>query len=175
MAISRPGDCGRLPSVDERAMIGKRLLVAGGALTALASCTHVAIILGGPHWYRFFGAGERMAQLAARGAWYPTVVTSAIAAVLAIWALYAFSGAGLIRRLPLLRTILTAIATVFLARGLFAIPAVWFFDGPYVNELRSRMTFMLVSSATCVCLGVCYAVGASRLQAAQGCDSASLS
>ena len=78
--------------------IGDRLLLFGGGLTGVASLLHVAIILGGPDWYRFFGAGERMARLAARGSTYPTVLTASIAVVLGLWTLYALSGAGLIRR-----------------------------------------------------------------------------
>lgn len=144
-------------------MNGARPLVAGGSLTAVAALLHVGIILGGPDWYRFFGAGERMAWLAARGSIYPTIVTSCIAALLGVWALYAFSGAGVIRRLPLLRLALTLIAAVYLARGILGVPIVLFVDDVYTNQLKAKMTFMVVSSAICVVLGLCYAVGAARL------------
>ena len=142
---------------------GKRLLIIGGSLTAVAALLHVAIIVGGPDWYRFFGAGERMARLAARGSVYPAVITTCIAATLGVWALYAFSGAGLIRRLPLLRLALTLIAAVYLARGILGIPVVLFVDDVYTNQLRAKMTFMVVSSAICIGLGLCYAIGAARL------------
>lgn len=138
-----------------------RWLLAGGLLTGAASLLHVGIILGGPAWYRFFGAGEEMARRASLGFIFPTVVTLGIAAVLAVWALYAFSGAGVIRRLPLLHVILPLIAMVFLARGIFGVPLVLFVDDPYLNELRAKMTFMVVSSAICVVLGLCYAAGAA--------------
>lgn len=143
--------------------IGKRLLLCGGLLTGVASLLHIAIIFGGPDWYRFFGAGEDMAQLAARGFTYPTVVTAGIAAILAVWALYALSGAGVIRRLPFLRLALVLIAAIYLARGVLGVPAVLFLDQPYANELRTRMTFMVVSSVVCICLGLCYAIGFSTL------------
>lgn len=139
-----------------------RLLVLGGILTGVASLLHLAIILGGPDWYRFFGAGERMAQLAAHGSTYPTVITAAIAVVLGIWALYALSGAGVIRRLPLLRLALVLIAAIYLIRGILGVPLVLFMDNPYANELRAKMTFMVLSSGICICLGLCYAVGAAR-------------
>lgn len=140
-----------------------RLLLAGGALTGAASLTHLAIILGGPDWYRFFGAGERMAQFAARGSIYPTVVTAGIAAILGVWALYALSGAGVIRQLPFLRLALSLIAAVYLARGILGVPVVLFVEHPYTNELRERMTFMVVSSAVCLFLGLCYAAGAAAV------------
>jgi hypothetical protein len=140
---------------------GERFLVFGGAVTGAASLLHVAIILGGPDWYRFFGAGEEMARLAARGSIYPTLVTLSIAAILAVWTLYALSGAGVIRRLPLLRLALTLIAAVYLARGILGVPAVLLADDPYANQLKAKMTFMVVSSAICVVLGLCYAAGAA--------------
>jgi hypothetical protein len=138
------------------------LLVIGGSLTAAAALLHVGIIIGGPEWYRFFGAGERMAWLAARGSVYPAVITAGIATVLGVWALYAFSGAGVIRRLPFLRLALTLIAAVYLARGILGVPVVMFVDDVYTNQLKAKMTFMVVSSAISIVLGLCYALGAAR-------------
>jgi len=37
-----------------------------GTLSFIASALHIAIIIGGPSWYRFFGAGESMASMAER-------------------------------------------------------------------------------------------------------------
>ncbi|HEX6041305.1 hypothetical protein [Longimicrobium sp.] len=137
-------------------------LLAGGIVTGGAALLHVGIILGGPAWYRFFGAGERMARHAARGSPVPPLITAGIATVLGVWALYALSGAGVIRRLPLTRTALVLIAAVYLGRGVLGIPIVLLADDPYANELKGRMTFMAVSSAVCLALGACYAIGAAR-------------
>lgn len=141
---------------------GRRWLLYGGLVTGAVSLLHLAIILGGPDWYRFFGAGEQMARLAARGSPYPTAVTAGIAAVLGVWMLYALSGAGVIRRLPLLRQALVLIAAVYLGRGTLGIPLVFLVDDPYMNELKARMTFMAVTSAVCIGLGLCYAAGAAQ-------------
>lgn len=46
---------------------GRPWLIAAGTLDALAALLHVACIFGGPAWYRFLGAGERMAGMAERG------------------------------------------------------------------------------------------------------------
>lgn len=140
---------------------GERWLRRGALLTGAASLLHLGIIFGGPDWYRFFGAGERMARLSARGSAYPTLVTAGIASVLGLWALYGLSGAGVIRRLPLLRLALVLIAGVYLARGALAIPLVLFVRDPYTDELKGRMTFMVVSSLICIFLGLCYAYGAA--------------
>jgi hypothetical protein len=140
----------------------QRWLLLGGVVTGMASLLHVAIIIGGPDWYRFFGAGEQMARMAARGSPVPTVITLGIAALLAVWMLYAFSGAGVIRRLPFLRWALVLIAAVYLGRGVLGIPLVLLGDDPYANQLKAKMTFMIVTSAICVVLGLCYAAGAAH-------------
>ena len=150
-----------MSSAARSAMHGDQALMVGGALTGVAALLHVGIIIGGPDWYRFFGAGERMARLAESGSLYPAVVTAAIAVVLGVWSLYGFSGAGFVRRLPFLRLALGVIAAIYLIRGILGIPLVLLMDDPYSHQLRSRMTFMLVSSAICIGLGLCYAIGAS--------------
>lgn len=138
------------------------MLLAAGLMTAAASVLHVAIIIGGPAWYRFFGAGERMAQQAARGFIFPTVVTAAIAAALAVCALYAFSAAGFFRRLPLQRIALALMAAVFLLRGILGVPIIFLIESAYTRELRGRMTFMIVTSLVCLVVGLCYAIGDAR-------------
>ncbi len=63
-----------------------------------------------------------MARAAARGDWTPALITLAITAVLLMWAAYAFSGAGTLPRLPLLRTGLVTITAIYLLRGLILVP-----------------------------------------------------
>jgi putative oxidoreductase len=133
--------------------------------TAAAALLHLAIIVGGPRWYRFFGAGEQMARLASRGSPYPAVLTLGIAGILGVSALYGLSGAGVVPRLPLLRPILWCIAGVFLVRGVAGVPVVLLASGPYAQELRARMPFMVCTSVVCLALGLTYAIGAARLGA----------
>jgi hypothetical protein len=131
---------------------GNKWLVAGGTLSALAAILHIGVIAGGPAWYRFFGAGEAMAQAAERGSPTPALITLAIAAILMVWALYAFSGAGMIRRLPLLRTALVLISGVYLLRALALLPVIL---------LRPELvdTFAVVSSIVVLGYGLAYAIG----------------
>jgi hypothetical protein len=128
------------------------LLVLAGAGSLAASLLHLACIAGGPDWYRFFGAGERMARMAARGHWYPTVLTLSIATILCVWALYAWSGAGLIPRLPSLRLWLCVITGVYLLRALFFVPLQSFFPG-------NSAAFWYWSSGICFGLGLLHALG----------------
>lgn len=133
-------------------MNGRFLLIVGGWLSVAASLLHIAVIVGGPDWYRFFGAGEQMAQMAERGDAYPAIVTTLIALILAIWAAYAFSGAGLIRRLPLLRTGLVTISAIYLLRGLILVPILFLSDMP-------ATPFTVWSSLIVLTYGVAYAAG----------------
>ncbi|MEO0870784.1 MAG: hypothetical protein AAFY19_02320 [Pseudomonadota bacterium] len=109
---------------------GSNWLRAGAVLSLLAALLHVGVIIGGPDWYRFFGAPEAYARAASRGSIIPALVTSVIATGLTIWAAYAASGAGLLLRLPLLRTGLIVITAIYLARGLLIIPTVIYVPYP---------------------------------------------
>lgn len=124
----------------------------GGLLSVLAALLHIACIFGGPDWYRFFGAGEGMARAAARGDLRPTLITLAIGAILLIWAAYAFSGAGSLPRLPLLRTGLIAIAAVYLLRGLLFVPL-------HMWRPQHSDSFAIWSSLIVLVYGAVYAVG----------------
>lgn len=144
------------------------LLKVAGWLVFVAALLHLGIIVGGADWYRFFGAGEPMAVMSEQGLWYPAIVTACIAALLFVWSLYAFSGAGLIRRLPLLKTALLVIGAIFLLRGLLAVPLLFFADSPYMAELKEKMVFMLVTSFLCLLLAVGYFRGVWLLYRQRG-------
>ena len=135
---------------------GSRWLMVGGWLSLLASLLHVACMIGGPDWFRFFGAGEAIAQAVARGEWQPYLMTSGIVVILALWAAYAFSGAGKIVRLPLLRTALVIIAFIYLARGLIVVPLA------LVKPQLLADPFALWSSLIVLAYGIAFAVGTWR-------------
>ncbi len=128
-------------------------LLVGGAASGLAALAHLACIVGGPGWYRAMGAPEGYARAAERGMWTPALVTFAIAALLALWAAYGLSGAGLIGRLPLLRLGLIAIAAVYLVRGLMV------FYPSLLGRPDLSPAFMLWSSMIVLAMGLVYAVG----------------
>lgn len=127
-------------------------LIAGGALSAIAALAHLGCIVFGASWYRFFGAGERMVQMVEAGSSRPTRVTLLIAAVLLVWSAYALSGAGVIPRLPFLRTILCAITAVYLLRGLLFFLLIPYFPG-------NSMAFWFWSAAICLGIGLLHLFG----------------
>lgn len=141
-----------------------RFLIIGGVLSIVTSILHVAIIIGGPAWYRFFGAGEGMAQLAENGSTAPTIITTMIALILALWGLYGFSGAGLMIKLPFLKPILAIISMIYILRGIVGIPMVIFIDHPYLNELEEKIVFMIFSSVISLILGYLYLRGTIQIK-----------
>jgi len=138
-------------------MSGSLQLISAAVLSFVASLLHVAIVFGGPGWYRFFGAGEGMAALAEKGSIQPALITLGIAAILFIWGLYALSGAGVILKLPLLKLALSIITFIYLARGLagFVLP----FVSSHPSITQNSVSFWLVSSLICCVFGLVYLVG----------------
>jgi len=131
-------------------------LITAGALSGLASLLHIGCIFFGATWYRFFGAGEHMAKLAEQGSLIPTIITSGIVLVLAIWSLYAFSAAGLIIKLPLTRLALIAITAVYLLRG---IGGIFVAASSEVAQLGNSTEFWFWSSAICLTFGLVHLIG----------------
>lgn len=131
-------------------------LLSAAALSALAALLHVGCIVFGAPWYRFFGAGERMARLAEAGDWRPATVTATIVLVLSAWSLYALSGAGAIAPLPWLWPALFAIAGVYTLRGLAGVV--------YAVARRPRdRAFWWWSSAICLAFAAAHWVGIARV------------
>lgn len=139
------------------ALTGRRFLIAGGSASLALAALHVLIIVIGAPAYLYFGRAD-LADAARRGSLYPPLATLVITITLAVWGLYAFSGASLVRRLPLFRTGLVTIACVYTLRGLVLILDVarWLAGEHY--PLRQA-----VFSAGALVTGLCYAIGTAAL------------
>ena len=127
-------------------------LVAAGTASGLASFAHICCIWGGAAWYRVFGAGEKMTRQVEKGAKLPTIITLLIAATLALWSIYAFSGAGVIPRLPLLKTGLIVITAIYLLRA-----AAFSVMMRTMPDRSSR--FLVTSSVIVLAIGLVHAAG----------------
>ena len=127
-----------------------------GALSAFVALLHLVIIFLGAPAYRYFGAGERMARLAEQGSFTPAAITLGLTLVFAVFSGYAFSGAGDLRRVPLLRTGLIGIGAIYTLRGLLLGPQLfWFFSG-YRDAVPARQ---LLFSGVALLTGLAYLVG----------------
>lgn len=123
-----------------------------GVIAALGALIHVAAMLGGPAWYAWFGAPPAVVESARDGTWMAPVSAIVIAALMALCAAYAFSAAGSIRRLPLLRLMLWGMAAVCLLRGLVLWPLL-------VTHPELRTAFEILSALLWGLAGAGFAVG----------------
>ena len=133
----------------------ERVLMLAGWLSAAVAALHVVIIFFGAPAYRYFGAGEEMARQAEAGSIVPAAMTLFIAVVFTVFALYAFAGAGRLRRPPLLRTGLVVIAAIYTLRGLGLVLEL-------VQFARGSATVMprhLAFSAVSLTIGLLYLAG----------------
>ena len=127
-------------------------LIAGGSFSALAACLQLTIPFGGPDWLGLFNAGDGIAKASGSELLIPSLFIVAAAIVLATSALYAFSGAGLIRQLPFLRTGLFLASAIFLVRGVALLPALALTQEPIDIDV-------VLSSFIFLACGLVYAVG----------------
>lgn len=132
------------------------LQLAGG-MSISAAIAHLAVIIGGPDWYRLFGAGEELAQMAEQGQIYPAFLTVVIATILFTWGAYAFSAARTLPHLPLLRTALVLITAVYLIRGLIGLLVPVFNIQPAASE--QSPAFWIISSSICAVIGIAHLLG----------------
>ena len=140
----------------------KSYLFLVGVAALAGAALHIAIIFGGPDWYAFFGAPRGLVEMARAGNIRAPISCFVIAVFLALLAAYAFSGASVIRRLPFLRLGLASIAAVLILRGVLFIPLIVWRPGALsgVCDCPSVDTFIIVTSALCLAMGVGYALGA---------------
>jgi hypothetical protein len=134
--------------------MGNQWLKLGGILSFAVALLHVIIIFVGASAYRYFSAGEGMAKAAESGSAFPAVLTLVLAAVFATWGFYGLSGAGVIRRLPLLKIALILIGAVYTLRGVAVFQQ--FFQIVTSSEVAPReIVFSLVS----LVIGLAYLIG----------------
>lgn len=143
--------------------VSKAWLFASGLLCVIGALLHLAVPLGGPAWYSFAGAPQGLVAMAAAGLVRPVVSCIVIACLLCIFAVYAFSALGFMRRLPAVRLVLGVVGLGLLVR------AVWFpilaasnplALGRFCGRCGSLNGFVVASSALCLFIGVGFMLGA---------------
>lgn len=127
-------------------------LLAAGAASAIAAIAHLLCIVNGAAWYQAMGAGERMVRAVAAGRVAPHLVTVGIAATLAICAAYAWSGAGLLPRLPLVTPVLFVVTGIYLLRAA-ALPLL------FTAMPDRRPAFLIWSSIIVLLIGMLHLAG----------------
>ncbi len=107
------------------------VLLFAGILSFCAAAYQLVISLV-PKWSAFFGAGEELTSKPL----LLLLLGGVVAILLATWGFYGLSGAGLIRRLPLLRLVIFLIGAIYIFRGL-----------PIIMKLLERVRLLPASEA----------------------------
>lgn len=135
---------------------GKSVLIFGGTANFAIAMLHAAIPFIGVPAYVYFGSAD-LARLATQGSAVPALMTFSLALVFAGFGFYALSGAGVIRRLPLLRTGLLLIGSVYTLRGLILV-----LDLIRLTRGLDYPNWQVVFSAVALAIGLMYFVGTVR-------------
>ncbi len=93
----------------------------GGYFSLAFAVFQVSGIFWPPDAIRYFGGPAELSQ--ARPFIYASFCV-VVAAIVTVFGLYALSGSGRIRRLPLLRTVIAAATAIYILRGLLLIPQI---------------------------------------------------
>ncbi|OGU50895.1 MAG: hypothetical protein A2080_06805 [Ignavibacteria bacterium GWC2_36_12] len=133
--------------------ISKQLLKLAGVLT-FSVALFQAVITSVPSWARYFGAWEQVASKL----WLLYLTGFFVALVFALFGFYALSGAGIIKRLPLLRSGLVIIGVLFTLRGLFLVLELLINAGILQGSMIIP-TRELVSSSVSLIIGLFYLIG----------------
>jgi hypothetical protein len=127
-------------------------IALAAAIAAVGALIHVVAIPAGPAWYAFFDAPPSVVASARAGTWLAPVGAVVIALLMATCGWYASAALGIVRRPPLLRTGLAAMAAVCLPRALILIPLA-------VTHPELRTTFQVVAAIVWGLAGVGFALG----------------
>ena len=145
----------------------RRILIVCGVASAALALFHIGCIVVGAPAYRYFNAGEDIALMAEAGSPTPALVTLGIAALLSTFAAYAFSGAGIIGRLPSLKIGLLAVGGIYTLRGLFLVP--WLVVA--VTSPQDLDPKEIVFASVALAIGVAYMAGGLMVRKQVWADS----
>jgi magnesium-transporting ATPase (P-type) len=139
-------------------LVGNQWLRIGGILSFAVALLHLVIIFVGAPAYRYFGAGEDMARAAESGAVFPALLTFVLVVIFVLWGLYALSGAGVIRRLPLLRMALIVIGVIYALRGVAVFQQIF----QMVTSSAQVEARQIVFSSVSLAIGLAYLIGTMK-------------
>lgn len=93
------------------------MLKFGGYINILIAIAHIICLFNAEYFFEVTGVGENMQRNAEIHPLLPYGMTIFVAVIFFIFGLYGLSGAGKIRKLPLLKIGVFAIAAIYLFRG----------------------------------------------------------
>lgn len=122
------------------------------AISFFGALIHWVAPFVGVDWYRFLTSPQWVVESAKAHTWQAPVGAAVVGTLMFMCGLYACSGAGLIKRIPLLRTALCFIALLCIVRG-----ALIFL---FLVKIPERLTaFDITASFVWLIAGICFALG----------------
>lgn len=94
-----------------------KMLKLGGYINILIAIAHIVCLYSPEYFFEVTGVGEEMKRNAEIHPLLPYVMTIFVAIFFFIFGLYGLSGAGKIKKLPLLKWGIFTIAAIYLLRG----------------------------------------------------------
>jgi hypothetical protein len=134
-----------------RISIQSKLLVSAGIIASIAALWHLLCIIGGPSWFEFARAPQQIIDSSQHGTLLAPLGTIIVASLMFACTVFSFSGAGFIRKVPLLKPALITISFICTVRALIAIPILITPDGYDIWEI--------VASSVWLYVGVCFIFG----------------
>lgn len=119
-------------------------LAAAGVLLLLIAAAHLAALFVGPAAFDYMDAPQ-LGDAVRGGAWWPVPLTVVVTAVFGAFAAVAFSGAGLIRPLPMLDRALLVVGGVFTVRGVGVVYFTWLVIADSPRAIPQEIGFSLVA------------------------------
>lgn len=138
-------------------LLGRNLLLLASVMSFSGSILHIVVVLIGAPAYQFFG-GSELAMLAESGSLVPAAMTLSLAVIFMVFGLYALSGAGVIRRLPMIGIGLIVIGGIYTFRGLSIIEQ----TAQLILEPESIQIHKLLYSLISLLTGCAYLLGAIK-------------
>lgn len=100
-----------------KTIIDMKMLKLGGYINILIAIAHIICLFNAQYFFEVTGVGENMRRNAEIHPLLPYAMTIFVSVIFFIFGLYGISGAGKIRKLPLLKVGIFTIATIYLIRG----------------------------------------------------------
>jgi hypothetical protein len=131
--------------------VQSKLLMSAGVIAAASAIWHLLCIVGGPSWFAFARAPQQIIDSAQQGTLLAPLGTIVVAALMFACTVFSFSAAGLIRKVPLLKSALMTISLLCIVRGLIAIPILVTPTGLDIWEV--------IASSVWLYVGICFLAG----------------
>ena len=128
-----------------------KFLLTGGIIAGLAAVWHLLCLIGGVSWLVFARAPMEVVEAYRQGTWLAPVATFVVAGLMFTCTVYAFSGSGVIKKIPLLKTALVTISIICFLRAFLVLPRL-------VRESFTD-TWQIVASSVFFFVGICFLLG----------------